>query len=99
MARLWSLDRSPATAKPDGGKVKGMSRYVVERIRFLERFVRDRDISPIRADRLATDWEFEANRRGADTRASSFWRNGRAWMEARLERRNPGRHEGRANDG
>jgi hypothetical protein len=68
-----------------------MSRYTISREAILARFAADHGVSPIDANALATDWEFEANRQGVESRAGSFWLKGREWMTREiLRRRRPG---------
>lgn len=39
------------------------------------------------AEQLATEWEYEANRRGLDVTAPDFWRQARQWVTERRAQR------------
>jgi hypothetical protein len=61
-----------------------MSEYTLRRDRVIGQFALDHGVNELRANQLATEWEFEANRRGIEPRTAEFWRSGRVWMSERL---------------
>jgi hypothetical protein len=59
-----------------------VSLYTKNRKRVTDALVRDDGLSVIEAQRVAQEWEFEANRRGLNGADPQFWRVGREWMTA-----------------
>jgi hypothetical protein len=62
-----------------------VSVYISSRRRFIAS-LRTEGIDEIRAHEFTRLWEYEANRRHVNHLAPTFWQDGRAFVEALLER-------------
>jgi hypothetical protein len=62
-----------------------MSVYISSRRKFIASLRMD-GIDEIRAHEFTRLWEYEANRRGVNHLASSFWQDGREFVDELLER-------------
>lgn len=67
-----------------------MSLYTKNRKRVTDALVRDDGLSVIEAQRIAQEWEFEANRRGLNGADPLFWRLGREWMTTERQAQSDG---------